>query len=298
MNAIETVGLGRFPSGVGPEHVITDVTTVVPEGARVGLLGGNGAGKSTLLRLLMGLAPIGSGTASIFSAPVPYEASRARVGYLPEHAAPLEYLTGREYLELFARLEGIVPGETRALIDTELERFGLTKAANDLTRRCSKGQRQRMELARLFLRPKDLLILDEPLTGLDTESQLALEDRLLALADAGTTMVLTSHAPHLLERLCTHFIILSRGRLLRFGTRDEILSSRGWSIEVADEAELSSTLPDGANALDKGHGYIFDERETAERHLQVMLDKSVPITRFGQVLSGVEDVLREVISND
>ena len=289
--AIKTENLGLLPANKRPLHILANIDLEIPLGARVGLLGGNGAGKSTLIRLLLGLEPIGEGRAHIFDVPVPKPKSRERVGYLPEQAAPFDYLTGREQLELFGRLEGLEGQELNTVVERALTEANLKHAADLVTLRYSKGMKQRLELERLLLTEKRLLVLDEPMTGLDVEGQLALEDRLLQLANNEVTMVMTSHEPQILEKVCSHFAILRKGRLIQFGSKQDVLSKRGWCIDF-EEGALPSELPTGATVIETRNGLLFEDRAQAESVLKELAGNGV--IGFGTLLKGVEDVLREV----
>ncbi len=291
MTAIKTENLGLSSPKNRPEHLLANINLEIPKGAKVGLLGGNGAGKSTLIRLLLGLEPIGEGKAYIFDRAVPLPESRQSVGYLPEQAAPFDYLTGREQLELFGRLEGLSGAQLQERVEQGIERAGLKHAADLVTLRYSKGMKQKLELERCLLTEKELLFLDEPVTGLDVEGQIDLEDRLLELANAGVSMVMTSHEPQILERICDHFAVLSKGRLVQFGGRQEILSKRGWCIDF-EEGALPSEIPENATVIKERNGLLFEDKKEAEQILSSHLGKGV--AAFGTLLKGVEDVLREV----
>ena len=289
--AIKTEKLGLLPANKRPAHLLANIDLEIPVGARVGLLGGNGAGKSTLIRLLLGLEPIGEGQAHIFEVPVPTPKSREKIGYLPEQAAPFDYLTGREQLKLFGRLEGLEGEELEQRVEHGLTAANLTHASDLVTLRYSKGMKQRLELERLLLTEKRLLFLDEPMTGLDVEGQLALEDRLLQLAKDEVSMLMTSHEPQILEKVCSHFAILRKGRLIQFGTKQEILSKRGWCIDF-EEGALPREVPNGGTVIEDRNGLLFEDRKQAESVLKKLAGSGV--IGFGTLLKGVEDVLREV----
>lgn len=276
MTAIECSELSRQASRGREDAVLRDLSLEIPEGARVGLLGGNGAGKSTLFKLLLGLAPIARGEARIFGKAVPHRASRVGIGYLPEQASCFDELTGREYLDLYARLEGLSRNEGRRRIDELIEGMGLGDAADSATRAYSKGMLQKLELARVLLRPRRLLLLDEPLSGLDVEAKLALEERIAELSTTAVTMVISSHEPHIFDALCTHFILLRKGKLMRFGARDELLPTRGWRLE-----------------FDEGRSLDFEDRAGALGALRNHPDRE-KLLNFGPIRERTDDLLREV----
>lgn len=241
--ALRTRELSRFPPGRGPE-VLCEVDLEVPEGSFFGLVGANGAGKSTLLRMLLGLAPIGAGQAEIFGEPVPGRRSREGVGYLPDEADALPGLTTRDHLQLFARLEGLRGREAHLRIRGVLEENGLLEVADQAVRVLSKGLRQRVELARLFLVPRRLYILDEPFTALDAVHQIALEERLRERVSEGATVLWTSHRYRALADLSSHVALLRAGRLVEVGTTEEVLGGRSWvELLTGGEAPHHSGSP-------------------------------------------------------
>jgi len=292
--AIETAGLSRYRRGRGPEHVLSEVSLAVPQGACVGLLGANGAGKSTLIKMLLGLAPIGEGTAQLFGRPVPTMASREGVGYLPEHASPLPHLTGREHLELFGQLAGLAGTALDAAVARGLADAGLAPFAGVATGRYSKGMLQKLELARVMLTPSRLLVLDEPMTGLDATGQLDLEERLAGLVREGVTILVTSHALHVLEHLCDHFALLRRGRLVRSGPRREILKSEGFRIALAPGQPLPAELPAGVERSADGRALTCADRAAADAALARVVAAGAAVESFGEVIRGIDQLLREV----
>ena len=293
MNILTCNNLGFMTPSKRSPNILRHISFELPQGARLALIGGNGAGKSTLLKLLLGLAPIGEGSASIFDRAVPSVESRENIGYLADEAAPFPHLTGKEYLALFGQLEGLSGNVLKETVDNALERAGLTIAANTRTDRYSKGMRQRLEIERTLLVERKLLFLDEPLTGLDLESQLTLKRRLKELSDDGVSMVLTSHEPSILESICTHVALLRLGELVTFGTFDELLSKKGWQITFTSPEHVPRQLPEGAVAGKDKSSIIFNDYTKADTVLSQFSGKD-KIASFGTAIKGIEDLLEEV----
>lgn len=288
--AIRTVDLGRYPAGKGPAHVLAGVDLELAPGRCLGILGGNGAGKSTFFRLLAGLAPIGRGAAWLHGVPVPEPASRIGFGYLPEQPAVLEYLTGAESLRLFGELEGLGGAALEAAVARGLEEFGLARHGGALAGRYSKGMVQKLELARLFLTPKRLLLLDEPMTGLDSEAQSRLLDRLVRFKAEGGTLVLTAHEGELVELVCDELAVLDQGRLVRRGTLRELLTATGWSIELAPDPP-----PGGATGEAPGGRRLdYPDREAGQRALAELLAGGARVVSFGPRILRLHELLRNL----
>lgn len=286
---VETRRMSRFPPGGGPDHLLTDITISLPEGRTIALLGGNGAGKSTFLRMLMGLLPIGAGEAFVGGRKVPERGSRGGVGYLGDPATAPEHLTGREYLQFMASLEGLRGISQRKRVDEVLELLGLHQAQHLLTSRYSKGMLQRLDIGRVLLVPRRLMILDEPLTGLDASSQVWLEDHLQTLKRSGTTLILTSHAYSILEKLADHYVLLRRGRLAAEGSRDEVLPVEGWRLRLALPPPVP---PAGATGTDSGEDLRFTRREDLDACLSDQVSRGNRVISVSEIRDDLGSLLR------
>ena len=197
--------------------VLRGLTFAVPAGARVALLGPNGAGKTTLLRILATLAKPSAGEALVAGFDVRHDADqvRCRVGYVGHQPHVYEDLTARENLEFFGRMYGVPDHHARA--GELLERLGLRAKANERVRALSRGQVQRLALARGILHEPALLLLDEPDTGLDEDALALLAEIVQARAAAGVTTLLTTHQIARGLALAETALVLAGGRLVHDG---------------------------------------------------------------------------------
>ena len=227
--AVETHGLTkRFGSNVA----VNDVDLLVPRGCAFGYLGPNGAGKTTLIRTLLGLTRANGGTMSLLGIPVPDERSRAlaRVGAIVDEPLFHPHLTGRDNLRLLAAARG---GDAAKRIARSLERVGLAERADDKVARYSLGMRQRLGVASCLLGDPELLILDEPMNGLDPAGMHQMRTMITDLVDEGRTVVLSSHLLDEVERTCDAVAIVDRGRVIRQGPIDELIRGAGTlSVQV------------------------------------------------------------------
>ncbi len=194
----------------GALEVVSDVSFEVAPGERVALLGHNGAGKTTLIRMILGLTPLTSGSIEVMGHAPGSSIARRSIGYLPESVAFQGALSGREQLHHFARLKGVSTNKA----DDLLERVGLAHAANRKIRTYSKGMRQRVGLAQAILGKPELALLDEPTSGLDPVSRHEFYDIVRELSDAGTAVLLSSHALTELETRTDRIAIMSKGKLV------------------------------------------------------------------------------------
>jgi len=225
----KTYVLGFFRKKV---RAIVDVSLQVEPGEIFGLLGPNGAGKTTTLKVLMGLIRPSSGTAEVLGKPVGDLAAKRRLGYLPESPYFYDYLTGRELLVFMAKLFGLSRAEARRRADALLEQVDLTRAADLALRRYSKGMLQRVGIAQALINDPELVILDEPLTGLDPLGRKDLRELIADLRRQGKTVLLSSHILADVEMLADRVAILVRGRTVNTGPLHELLDARILTTDV------------------------------------------------------------------
>jgi ABC-2 type transport system ATP-binding protein len=238
---IEVAGLSkRFGNGV---LAVDDLSFSVGPGEVCGLLGPNGAGKTTALRMLLGLVHPSAGGAGILGETiVPSAAVLARVGAMIEQAAFLPYLSGRRNLRLWWESAGDAwpaPG-----LDRALEIAGLGPAIDRRVKSYSLGMHQRLGVARALLGEPDVLVLDEPTVGLDPQEMRSVRKLLRDVADAGVTVLLSSHLLGEVEEVCSHLVVMDRGHLVAAGTVAELslAGARTAYVEVDDLAAARAVL--------------------------------------------------------
>ena len=193
------VQIAHINKSFGPQQVLKDVTLSIPEGQVLGLLGPNGAGKSTLMKILIGLWKADSGTVQV----------PERIGYLPENNPLYEEMYVTEYLQFMAQMTGI-PGSRDT--ETLIEKVGLTPERHKHIRELSKGYRQRVGLAQALLGDPQLLILDEPTTGLDP-NQLVEIRALIRELGKERTVILSTHIMQEVREMCDRVVILDYGQM-------------------------------------------------------------------------------------
>ena len=215
----------KFSYGMG--EVVHEISFTLRRGEVVGLLGPNGAGKSTTLKVLAGVLPPGGGSVRVAGYALPDEAVEAkrRIGYVPEAAGLFESLTGQEFLELMGRLQEVPEECLQFRIERFLEQYGLRDDRLRPLDGYSKGMRQKVLLSAALLHNPDVVLLDEPLSGLDVNSGLMVRDLVAALAEAGKTILYSSHVLDVVERICHRALILREGCLIADGSLDALKSS-------------------------------------------------------------------------
>jgi ABC-2 type transport system ATP-binding protein len=238
-NVVATSGLTkRF----GERTVVRDVELRVPRGSAFGYLGPNGAGKTTLIRMLLGLTPATAGSMSLLGLPVPERRAEAlaRVGAIVEEPRFHPHLTGRENLRIVAAARG---RDAAARIEPSLEQVGLTARADDRVRTYSLGMKQRLGIARCLLADPELLILDEPMNGLDPAGILEFRGFVHRFVAEGRTIVLSSHLLDEIEKTCDYVAIVDQGTIVAQGSIEELRGADGTTVLVeVDEPGRAQTL--------------------------------------------------------
>jgi ABC-2 type transport system ATP-binding protein len=213
-------------------HAVRGISFAVEAGEIFGFLGPNGAGKTTTIKILTGLIRATSGKASVFGHAVPSPEAMGRVGFLPENPYVYPYLTPREFVELSGRLSGLRGGALRRLALASLERTGIAYAADRQVRRLSKGMLQRTGLAAAMVSDPDLLLLDEPMSGLDPVGRKEVRDLIVEEKKRGKTVFFSTHILGDVETLCDRVVILRRGEVVVSGKVRELLRSDVRRVEV------------------------------------------------------------------
>ena len=231
-----------FPVGFWrrrPHRALDDLSLDIPAGDVFGLLGPNGAGKSTTLKLLLNLIWPTSGRADVFGRPAGDLEVRRRLGFLPENPTFYDHLTAEELLEYFAGLFGWSGEDARRRAARVLDEVGLAEARRRPLRQLSKGMIQRVGLASALVNDAELIILDEPMSGLDPIGRREVRELILRLRDEGRTVLFSSHILSDAELLCSRVAILARGRLVAAGSILELTS------QVAGRAASGSEVVAG-----------------------------------------------------
>lgn len=197
----------------------------------LGFLGPNGAGKTTTIKILLGIIYPTAGAGSILGAPLGDVGAKSRLGFLPEQPYFYEYLSGRELLDLYARFHGLGRRERRQKIEELLELVGLTEAADRPVRKYSKGMLQRIGMAQALMGDPEVVILDEPMSGLDPIGRKDFREIIFALKEQGKTIFFSTHILPDVEQICDRVCIIYRGKLLATGRLDEILKP---TVEMVD----------------------------------------------------------------
>lgn len=217
-----------------PMKAVNDLSLSIQKGSVVGLIGPNGAGKTTAIYCILGLLIPDEGSISIFGHSPGEKEARKRIGYQLEIFHSYDFLRPAQVLSLYGTLSGLSRAEVRAGTGEQLDRLGLGNARHQKIGSFSKGMKQRLGVAQALLHDPDLLILDEPFTGLDPQGRKQIADIVLAEKDRGKTIFFSSHVLSDIERLCDEVIMIRKGEVVLSGTlRDITTGDDRWIVRVA-----------------------------------------------------------------
>lgn len=272
----------------GKTEALNGLDFEVPMGQVSGFLGPNGAGKTTTFRALLGLTRPNEGDIEILGMGVPGELSQItkRVGVIVEEPGVIKAHSGRVNLQIAADTLGF--GHEN--IDTQLEFVGLTPDAGRKAAGYSKGMRQRLALAAALLGEPDLLLLDEPLDGLDPAGQHAFRARLRALAEEGRTVVVSSHDLADVEALADYIVVIDRGRLVTQGPLEELLDGGAMRVVVDDATAAVRVLTEAGVSSRLDESSLIVENEEGSRIVRLLAEAGIYPSEVRPERSSLEKV--------
>jgi ABC-2 type transport system ATP-binding protein len=273
----------------GDVFAVRDLNLDIPKGSVFGLIGPNGAGKTTTFSILASLLKPTGGTAWVLGQdPVRQPRDvRRRLGYMPDVLGVYDGLRVGEYLEFFAAAYQVPKARWKATVDTLLELVDLASKRDAMVNSLSRGMKQRLSLARALVHDPEVLVLDEPASGLDPRARVELRNLLRELREMGKTIVVSSHILSELAEMCTEIGIMEKGRLLAAGTPGQIRHSMGAGrqirVRLAGGDERTYTVGDDA------------EQAALLRRL---LDEGLTVLEFAQVGDGLEELFMQITTGE
>ena len=277
-------------------QALCDLSLEIPHGATYGLIGPNAAGKTTLMRILAALVIPSSGQVWFGNHEISQgsKAIQRKIGYMPEFFGVYPDFTCAEYLEFYAGIHGISYRKRTNIINDLLEVFDLSGQHNALVETLSRGMKQRLCLARALVHDPEVLILDEPASGLDSRARAELRELVRTLQDIGKTIIISSHILFELAEICTHIAIIRDGRLVTAGDRESVIEQvqgkRQLEIHLLEQEYLDDAMallknfPTISNVTADGKTAILADCTGDEQALQcIMADlvsRGIPIVSF------------------
>ena len=305
---IKVEGLSKsYPTGFWRRRirVLTDLSFTVARNEIVGFLGPNGAGKTTTIKILNRLAFPDSGTVTVFGEEAGRKPElRRRIGFMPEQPYFYEYLTGEEFLGLCGHLNGLSRAEIVRGSQRMLSRVGLDGAGRTAIRKYSKGMMQRLGLAQALLHEPELVILDEPMSGLDPVGRMEVRNLILELKASGKTVFFSSHIISDVEALCDRVIILLKGRKVAEGRVEELVGGEGIRYvellfsPVPDEGSLSRLGVPPEGAMVRGNAFVLRAKdfEEANRWIERFREAGSLVRSCIPVKKHLEDIYVEQVA--
>ncbi|MET0780098.1 MAG: ATP-binding cassette domain-containing protein [Microbacterium sp.] len=290
--------LRNLDKSYGTHQVLTDVSFDVLPGRLTGFVGGNGAGKTTTMRIVLGVLAADAGTVTLDGSAVGDD-DRRRFGYMPEDRGLYPKMKVLEQIVYLARLHGYSKAEATVAATSLLERLGLGERLNDNVETLSLGNQQRAQIAAALVHEPDVLILDEPFSGLDPIAVDAVAGVLQERAAAGTAVLFSSHQLDLVERLCDDLVIIAEGTIRAAGDREGLRakhSTKRYELVSAGDAGWLRGEP-GVQIVDFEGGYaVFDVDSdlTAQRILREAVERG-DVGSFAPQHPTLAQIFREVI---
>jgi ABC-2 type transport system ATP-binding protein len=298
LEAIKTTGLSK---AYGGKMVLQDASVSVPKGCVYGLIGQNGAGKTTLIRILAALSEPTSGTVEIFGAsdPAGLSKARARMGSIVETPAMYPGLTASQNLEYYRIQRGI---PEKGIVQKTLELVGLADTGNKKSKHFSLGMRQRLGVALAILGSPDLIILDEPMNGLDPMGIIEMRDMIRRFSSAGITVLISSHVLSELSQVGTKYAILHKGWLIREFSREELQDEcrRALVVTADDVGKAARVLETELGAKDCKHVganelRVYGMLDKAEEILSRLAQNGVRVSGLREVGDSLEEFFMKAI---
>ena len=300
MIAIETHSLTRR---FGKLTAVDNLNLQIPAGSLFGLIGPNGAGKTTTLRMLAGLLEPSAGEIRLFGQAVNHDWGelKRQIGYMPDFFGVYEDMLVWEYLDFFARCYGLAAARRTQIIDELLSLVDLTEKRDASVNTLSRGMKQRLCLAHALVHDPQILLLDEPASGLDPRALVEMRELLRELGAMGKTIVLSSHILAELAELCDSVGIIEKGKLVAGGSMEEVhrhaLQSRTLRLKVLSDVQQAQTIlqnQPGVGEIYPTNGSLvveFNGDESAAADvLTALVANGVRLASFNEVVSDLEEV--------
>lgn len=290
----------------GAFAAVDRLSFAVAKGEIYGFLGPNGAGKTTTLRMILEITPPTSGRIEVLGSPSAIEVRR-RIGYLPEERGLYRKMRAADTIAYFASLRGVPAREAHARALSLLNRFGLGDFARSKNEALSKGMAQKVQLLSTIAHDPELLILDEPFSGLDPINQATLEDLLRELKADGKTIIFSTHTMQHAERLCDRFLIIAKGGKQFEGTLDEArrLFPPKLVIRTADDIAALRRAPGVIDIVERGgegasRDYVIELKTGADPNavLSAAFEAGIRMTRFEHSGASLHDIFVALAGED
>lgn len=293
MHSVEADHLAK---SFGDVQAVADVSFVVGQGEIFGLLGPNGAGKTTTIRLLLDIFRPDSGTVSILDGPMT-EAKKDRIGYMPEERGLYQEMQLEQCLVYLGTLKGMSAGEAKQRVRGLLQRFDLAQHQNKKVKELSRGMQQKAQIINTVLSNPELLIIDEPFSGLDPVNTQMVKELLLELRENGATIIMSTHMMHKVEELCDRIVLIDDGYNVLYGRLDEIRRDySGHAVLLRVDGDLP--VINGVQDIVPHNGAVqltLDEATTPGVVLSQLVIRGVDVQQFEIATPTLDEIFIQVV---
>lgn len=294
------VELTHISKSFGSLKAVDDVSFEVEKGEIFGLLGPNGAGKTTAIRVLLDIFKPDSGSVSILGGPMS-EGKKDKIGYMPEERGMYQDIPLDRCLVYLATLKGLSPATAQSRLSGYLERFDLESSRHKKVKELSKGMQQKAQLITTLIHEPELLIIDEPFSGLDPVNTQMVKDLLREQCDKGVTILMSTHQMHQVEELCDRIVLIDHGRTILYGDLEDIRKQfSGHAVVVGTHSELPS-LP-GVEHVERHNSssYRLNLAPSASTQdiLRRLVEAGIEISQFEIAAPTLDEIFIQVVKKD
>ncbi len=281
----------------GPVRAVDDVSFSIEKGELFGLLGPNGAGKTTALRCILDIFKPDSGSVAVLGGPMS-EAKKDHIGYMPEERGLYQDISLERCLTYLGSLKGLSSAEVKERSEKYLERFDLTAHKTKKVKELSKGMQQKAQIIATLLHQPELLIVDEPFSGLDPVNTQMVKDLLREQHQQGVTVILCSHQMNLVEELCQRIVLIDHGRVVLYGDLEEIrrrFSGHGVSVQTTDRLP---SLP-GVERVELVNGSFKLHLASGAQPqviLRLLVEKNINLEEFKIAVPTLDEIFIRVVT--
>jgi ABC-2 type transport system ATP-binding protein len=296
---VTTVEVSHVAKAFGDVRAVTDVSFAVEPGEIFGLLGPNGAGKTTTIRMMLDIFKPDAGTVSILGGPMSEE-KKDRIGYMPEERGLYQEMPLEKCLVYLGTLKGLPAAEVRQRARTYLERLDLLQYRKKKVKELSRGMQQKAQIVNTVLHEPELLIVDEPFSGLDPVNTQIVKELMVELRQKGTTIIMSTHMMRQVEELCDRILLINRGANVLYGELSQIrrqFSGHGVLVQVAGPLPHIS----GVTAVEQHNGAVhlsLAAETTPQRVVEQLVDNNVVIERFEIAVPTLDEIFIQAVSDE
>lgn len=293
---MQTVAIEHVAKAFGATQAVVDVSFTVEKGEIFGLLGPNGAGKTTTIRMMLDILKPDAGEISILGGPMT-EAKKDRIGYMPEERGLYQEMTLESCLTYLGTLKGMSKSETRHHLGPYLDRFDLAQHKNKKVKELSRGMQQKAQIINTVLHQPELLIVDEPFSGLDPVNTQLVKELMDELRREGTTIIMSTHMMHQVEELCDRIVLIDKGETVLYGPVDQIKRQYSGNAVLVRIDGIMPTLSGVANVAQHNGALQLTLESTTNPQdvLQQLMSDHAKVERFEIAMPTLDEIFIQAV---